>query len=35
MERIMNEDNDWEHDVKGDTVRGPQDYVCRDEVVQT
>ena len=31
MERIMNEENDWDHNVE-DAVEGPVDSSCRDEV---
>ena len=34
MERMMNEVNDWDHDVKGDAVEGPAVYICREEVLQ-
>ena len=34
MERIMNEENDWDHNVEGDTVEGPVVCVCREEVLQ-
>ena len=34
MERIMNEENVWEHNVEGDAVIGPADNICREEVVQ-
>ena len=34
MERTMNEENDWEHNVEEDTVEGPVVYVCREEVLQ-
>ena len=34
MERIMNEENDWDHDVEGDSVEGPVDCVHREEVLQ-
>ena len=30
----MNEENDWDHNVEGDEVEGPIDWLCRDEVVQ-
>ena len=32
MERIMNEEND--HNVEGDAMKGPVVYVCREEVLQ-
>ena len=35
MERIMNKENDWDHDMEGDAVEGPVVCVCREEVVQT
>ena len=34
MERIMNEDNDWDHNVEGDVVEGPVVDVGREEVLQ-
>ena len=34
MQRIMNEDNDWDLNVEGDAVEDPADCVCRDEVTQ-
>ena len=34
MVSIMNEENDLDHNVEGDPVKGPVDCVCRDEVVQ-
>ena len=34
MERIMNEENYWNHNVEWDAVIGPVECVCRDEVVQ-
>ena len=34
MERIMNEENDWDHNVEGDAVEGPVISVCREEVLQ-
>ena len=33
MERIMNEENGWDHNVEGDAVEGPVDCVSREEVV--
>ena len=33
MERIMNDENDWDHNVEGDTVEGPVVSVCREEVL--
>ena len=34
MERIMSEENDWDHNVKGDAVKGPVVSVSREEVLQ-
>ena len=34
MERIMNEESDWDHNVEGDTVEGPVVCVSREEVLQ-
>ena len=34
MERIMNEENDWERNVEGDAVEGPVVCVSREEVLQ-
>ena len=34
VEGIMNEENDWDHDVKGDAVEGPVLCVSREEVLQ-
>ena len=34
MERIMNEENDWDHNVEGDAVEGLVDWINREEVVQ-
>ena len=34
MIRIMNEENDWDHNVEGDAVEGPVVCVCREEVLQ-
>ena len=34
MERIMSEENDWDHDVVGDAVEGPVVCVSRGEVLQ-
>ena len=34
MERFVNEENDWDHNVKGDAVEGPVVCVCREEVLQ-
>ena len=33
MERIMNEENDWDQSVDGDAVVGPVDCVNREEVL--
>ena len=33
-ERIMNEENDWHHNVEGDAVEGPVVSVSRVEVLQ-
>ena len=33
MERIMNEENDWDHNVEGDTVDCPVVCVSREEEV--
>ena len=33
MERIMNEENDWDHNVEADAEEGPVDCVCRDHLV--
>ena len=33
MERIMNEENDWNHNL-GDTLEGPVVCVSREEVLQ-
>ena len=33
MERIMNEDNDWDHNVEGDAVEGPVVCLGREEVL--
>ena len=35
MEWIMNEENDWDHNVEGDAVEGPVVCVSRMEVLQT
>ena len=35
MERIMNDDNDWDHNVEGDAVENPLFCVCREKVLQT
>ena len=34
MERIMNEENDWDHNVEGDEVEGPLVCVSREEMLQ-
>ena len=34
MERIMNEENDWDHSVEGGAVDGTVVCVCREEVLQ-
>ena len=34
MERISNEENDWDHNVEGDAAKGPADCVRREEVLQ-
>ena len=34
MERIMNEESDWDHNVEEDVVVGPVVFVCREEVLQ-
>ena len=34
IERIMNEENDWDYNVEGDAVEGPVVCVCREEVLQ-
>ena len=34
MERITNEEDDWDHDVEGDGVEGPVNCAWRDQVVQ-
>ena len=34
MERIMNEDSDWDHNVEGDAVEGPVVCVSREEMLQ-
>ena len=34
MERMMNEENDCDHNVEIDTVEGPVVFVCREEVLQ-
>ena len=34
MEGIMNEENDWDHNVEGDAVEGPVVCISREEVLQ-
>ena len=34
MERIMNEENDWDHNVEEDAVEGPVVCVSSEEVLQ-
>ena len=34
MERIINEENDWDHNVEADTVESPVVCVGREEVLQ-
>ena len=34
MERIMNEENDWDQNVEGDVLEGQVVCVCREEVHQ-
>ena len=34
MERIMNEENEWDQNVQADLVEGPVERVSREEVVQ-
>ena len=34
IEKIMNKENDWDHNVEGNAVDGPTDCVRRDEVEQ-
>ena len=34
MERILNEENDWDRNVEGDAVEGPVVCVGREEVLQ-
>ena len=33
MERIMNEENDWDHNVEGDEVEGPTVCASREQVL--
>ena len=32
MKRIMNEENDWDHNVEGDALDGQEDCVSKEEV---
>ena len=34
MERTMNEENYWDHNVEGDVVEGPIVWISREEVLQ-
>ena len=34
MERIMNKENDWDHNVEGDAVEGQVGCLSREEVLQ-
>ena len=34
IERIMNEENDMDHNVEGDAEEGPVECECKDVVVQ-
>ena len=34
MERILNEENDWDRNVEGDAAEGPVVCVSRQEVLQ-
>ena len=34
MERIMNEENEWDQNVEADLVEGPVERVSREEVVK-
>ena len=34
MERIMNEENEWDQTVEADVVEGPVERVSREEVVK-
>ena len=34
MKRIMNEENDWNHNVEGDAVEGQVLCVSREDVIQ-
>ena len=33
MERIMTEENDWDHNMEEDAAEGPEGCACRDEVI--
>ena len=35
IERIIDEKNDWDHNVEGDAVEGPVVWVGRETVLQT
>ena len=35
MERVIDEENDWDRNVEGDAVEGPVVFVGREEVLQT
>ena len=34
MEKIMNEENEWDHMVETDVVEGPVEKVARNETVE-
>ena len=34
MERIMNEENEWDHNMKAELVEGPVERVSQEEVVK-
>ena len=34
MEKIMNEENHWDHMVKTDVVEGPVEKLARNEIVK-
>ena len=34
LERIKNEENEWDHNVEGDAVEGPVVCVSREQVLQ-
>ena len=34
MERIMMEENDWDHNMEGDAIEGPVVGVSREEVIR-